>query len=427
MRVLILSTYDFDGGASRAAYRLHCALTDLAVESHMLVYNKFTYDHSVIGPKNRFELGLNLIRPHLDQLPLRLYPGRERSTWSTSLFPNGIEKKIARLDPDLIHIHWAGFGFLPIGSLARLRKPVVWTLHDMWPFTGGCHYAGACTGYVGRCGHCPQLGSRSVHDLSRWIMAKKRTHWRMKEIVVVSPSRWLADCARSSSLFSQSRIEVIPNPIDLKVYKTIDKAVARDLLNLPREGKIVLFVAINARQEPRKGYAKLSACLESLVQVYPSRDLTMLVAGTGSPEEPEMPCRAHYLGRLHDDFSMVLAYSAADVFVAPSLQENLPNTIMEAMACGTPCVAFDIGGIPDIVGHRVDGYLARPFDAADLAKGVAWMLESGERRVQMGENARTKIESFGARDMVVEKHLDLYREILSRTQTNGNESTENNR
>jgi glycosyltransferase involved in cell wall biosynthesis len=286
----------------------------------------------------------------------------------------------------------------------------------MWPFTGGCHYSGECTRYVNRCGCCPQLRSRVTYDLSRWVIGKKLAKWTTKDLVVVSPSRWLAGCARSSSLFSQHRIEVIPNPLDLNIYKPIEKGIARDLLNLPREGKIALFVAINARHEPRKGYAKLHAGLDRLAEINPTLDLTLLVVGTGAPEVPEsLPYKIRYLGRLHDDFSMALAYSAADVFVAPSLQENLPNTIMEAMACGTPCVAFDIGGIPDMITHRESGYLAKPFDPAELAEGMAWILANNERRRVLAERARQKIESISAPELVAGKYLDIYRELLSRS------------
>jgi len=413
LKILHLSTYDYDAGASRAAYRLHRSLLESGFSSRMLVYDKFSCDATVIGPENKYERGINLLRPQLDRLPLVLYPQR-KGTWSTSLFPNRIEKKVALEDPDLIHLHWVGFGFLPLNALARLRKPILWTMHDMWPFTGGCHYAGDCVHYRDRCGCCPLLGSKFSYDITRIIVQKKISHWRDLKLVAVSPSRWLADLARSSSVLSPYHVEVIPNLLDFDIYKPLERRVARQILNLPDNRKIVLFVAINARHEPRKGYEQLKQGLKILAETTRERNLMLLVVGTGEPEQGgEFPFETRYLGRLHDDYGMALAYSAADVFVAPSAQDNLPNTIMEALACGTPCVAFNVGGIPDMVSHMQNGYLAEDFDPADLAKGIELLVSDDDMNKWFSQEARRSVVDRFAPQSIICQYTNLYEELLA--------------
>lgn len=413
MKALLLSTYDFDGGASRAAYRLHKGLTAEGISSNMLVNGKFSSDAKIIGPKSKFAKGLNILRPELDSLPLRFYPKRLHSPWSVGWLPNDICSQITSLDPDIIHLHWVGFGFVPAATIARINKPVIWTFHDMWPFTGGCHYAGDCMRYLETCGNCPQLCSNQPIDLSRIVISRKLKHWQHVDFTIVAPSKWLASCAQSSSLFASSRIEIIPNGLDLSVYKPVDKVFARNLLNLPLNKKLILLGAINITGEPRKGFGVLQEVLPALLGSCLVGEMELLVVGSDEPENPpDFIVKTRYLGRWHDDISMALLYAAADVFVSPSLQDNLPNTIMEAMACGTPCVAFNIGGMPDMIVHKKNGYLAEPNNYEDFANGINWVLQDVNTLLALAMEARKKVETDFSLHKIAKAHVDLYREVL---------------
>lgn len=302
---------------------------------------------------------------------------------------------------------------MSFGEISKLDCPVVWTLHDMWAFTGGCCYAGDCKAYFRSCGSCPQLNSGSGRDISYQIWNRKLRHLKKINLTVVSPSRWLAECAKLSFLFRDVRVEVIPNGLDLTQFKPIDKKIAREILGLPLNRKFILFGAMNAASDSRKGFQNLQPALQQLAVNKDTEKAELIVFGSSQPADPpDFGLQTRYLGRLHDDVSLALLYSAADVFVAPSIQENLANTVMEALACGTPCVAFDIGGMPDMIEHRLNGYLARPFEPSDLAAGIAWVLSDDSRCSALARRAREKAEAEFEIQSVAGRYAKLYGELL---------------
>jgi glycosyltransferase involved in cell wall biosynthesis len=414
MRVALVSSHDIEGGASRAAHRLQTALRAASIDSTMVVGEKRSMDGHVIGPLGKFGKGLSLLRPELDRLPLLFYPRKKYGAWSISWIPNNLGKRVSRLHPDLVHLHWVGFGFMSLCELRRFQLPVIWTLHDMWPFTGGCHYTGQCTGYERACGRCPQLSSSLRYDLSSWVHSRKTRLWRDVPLTVVCPSRWLAERAKASSLFADARIEVISNAIDTTIYKPLEKRIAREILNLPREGRIIMFAAIDGRAEERKGYPHLQEALQVYCAESESDNVSLLVAGVSEPDQNEFPLPARYLGRVFDDVTMAAAYSAADVFVSPSVEENLSNTVMEAMACGTPCVSFHLGGFPDLIDDRLSGYLATPFSVLDLAAGISWVLSDSSRHQSLSLAAREKVVRDFDAASIARRHSDLYRDVIAR-------------
>ncbi|MEI8121979.1 MAG: glycosyltransferase, partial [bacterium] len=282
-------------------------------------------------------------------------------------------------------------------------------------FTGGCHVPGDCTRFQNRCGACPQLASLKENDLSRWIHTQKENRWQHAPITVVTPSQWLADCARSSSLFRQRRIEVIPNGIDTATYCPIPRKEARATMALPQDKKLVLISAMNATYDQNKGFRFLEAALQQLAATGWGDRTELMVVGQNAPSMPVntgVPTR--FLGVLKDELSMRQAYSAADVTVMTSLQENLPNSIMESMACGTPVAAFNIGGIPQLVVPGVTGMLAQPFDTAELAAGMESVLSDPALRDRMGRESRLKIVSEFDTEVISHRYQDLYRELLKR-------------
>ena len=414
MNVLLVSTYDIEGGAARAAYRLHQGLQGKGICSQMLVQDKSSNDVTVFAPKTRLDQGIARARLTLDALPLKFYRKRDSSTFSLQWLPDGIVPKITQLEPDIINLHWIGEAFLQAEAIAKFDKPLVWTLHDMWAFTGGCHYNQDCDRYTASCGACPQLGSSKDWDLSRWVWQRKAKTWKDLNLTIVCPSSWLAECARTSSLFKDVPVEVIPYGLDTGKYKPLNRKVARELLHLPQDKQLVLFGALKATSDKRKGFHLLQPALQDLSKSEWQDRLELVIFGSSAPDKPlDLGFKTHYLGTLSDDLSLALVYSAADVFVLPSTQDNLPNTVLEAIACGTPCVAFNIGGMPDMIEHQKNGYLAQPYKIEDLAQGIAWVLENKERHRKLGDRAREKAEQEFTLEIQARRYLSLFTEILS--------------
>ncbi len=414
MKVLILSTSDIEGGAARATYRLHQGLQKAGVDSQILVRTQLSDDPSVIGPNNKIKEQLAHLRTTLDNLPLQLQRQRDRTIFSLQWFPDIVAPKVNQINPDIINLHWVNFGFLKIETLAKLNKPLVWTLHDMWAFTGGCHYNSECDRYTQSCGNCPQLKSEKNQDLSRWVWQRKAKYWQNLNLTVVTPSKWLADCAKASSLFKNTPIEVIPNGIDLEKYRPINKQIARELLKLPTDKQLILFGSMKATSDRRKGFHLLQPALQNLIQSSWHNKLELVVFGSSQSNRNDLGVKVHYLGQLNDDISIALAYAAADAFVLPSVQDNLPNTIVEAIACGTPCVAFNIGGMPDLIEHQQNGYLAQAYKSEDLAQGIAWVLENKERHQKLCLNARKKAEQEFTQQQQASRYLSLFEQILNK-------------
>jgi glycosyltransferase involved in cell wall biosynthesis len=298
-------------------------------------------------------------------------------------------------------------------TLRQFKIPMVWTMHDSWPFTGGCYVPFDCTRYRESCGRCPVLRSSEENDLSRRVWRRKQRSWQGLDLTLIAPSRWMAECARASSLFHNSRIEVIPNAIDVGRFKPVHKGTAREILSLPQDKKLILFGAKSATRDRNKGFHLLAQALHELAGRIEKDTAEVIVFGSSEPEQSsELNLKTHFQGWVNDDISLALIYAAADVFVFPSIQESLGYTAMEAMACGTTCVAFDQGGVPDLIEHQQNGYLAKPYEPSDLAQGIAWVLEDNERRNELGIRARQKVEREFTLKNIAEQHLTLYRELL---------------
>ena len=279
----------------------------------------------------------------------------------------------------------------------------------MWAFTGGCHYDEECAGYIEQCGSCKVLGSTKINDLSRKIHKRKeKIYSKVPDLTIVGLSQWLMACSQNSTLLKPRKHINLPNPIDTNNYKPFPKKEARELWSLPQDKKLILFGAMNATGDKRKGFKKLSDALHKIKD----DEVELVVFGSSKPKNaPEFGFKTHYVGQLNDDVSLVTLYSAVDVMVVPSLQENLSNAIMESLSCATPVVAFDIGGNGDMIAHRANGYLAIPFEAEDLARGIEWVLHNDDYAV-LCDNARQKVVREFDSQVVAQKYIELYREIL---------------
>jgi len=412
MKILHLNGADIEGGAARAATLLLQGIHTMGVDSRLYVQRKYGGNPLVVGPRSMVGKALGRVRPTLEQLLCGITPGKMNGPFCTAFLPDGLTGQVTEMAPDLIHLHWVA-RMMRLETLRRLTMPIVWTMHDSWAFTGGCYLPGDCTRFRESCGACPILGSSLESDLSRRIWQRKQQAWQNLKLTIIAPSRWMAVRAKTSSLFCNKRIEVIPNGVDITVFKPCEKNNARELLSLPKDKWLVLFGAKGATSDRNKGFHLLGEAMRRLA-TDSGRDLPELVIfGAAAPDPlPDLGLRTHYLGVQHDDVRLALLYAAADVFVLPSIQENLPYTVMEAMACGTPCVAFDQGGVPDLIDHEQNGFLAHPYEPDDLARGIGWVLEEAVRRGNLSNHARLKVEQKFSAEMIAERHMELYREIL---------------
>ena len=412
MKILIVNTTDIQGGAARAAYRFHKALLGQNVDSQMLVQSKSSDDFTVIGPQSKVQKAFGKLRPTLDSLSVRKYKDRTKTLFSPNRVPfSNVVDKINNINPDIVHLHWIAGGMLRIEDFVKIKVPIVWSLHDMWAFTGGCHYDEECSAYQNQCGTCPVLGSNKLQDLSRKVwLRKQETFGKIANLYIIGLSRWLADCAKQSSLFQDTPVFSLPNPIDTSTFAPFDKQQARALLNLPQDKNLVLFGAIGATSDPRKGFKELA---EALRVTHLDADNTELVVfGSSQPKTSQgFKQKAHYLGQLHDDVSLRVLYSAADVMIVPSLQENLSNAIMESLACGTPVVGFAIGGNSDLIEHQITGYLAKPYSVTDLAQGIEWVMNASNYQ-EISQSSREKVLREFDSQVVAKKYIDLYNQII---------------
>ena len=413
MKPLFINTSDIQGGAARAAYRIHKGLQEVGISSKMLVQSKTSDDKTVIGPNNKIKIGLARLRPTLDSAIKKLFAGGSKTIFSPALLPfSDIPSRIKSIAPDIVHLHWICGGMLRNEDLKRIHKPIIWTLHDMWAFTGGCHYSDDCERFQQDCGNCPQLNRSSKNDLSRSILRRKKRAWKGLDITIVTPSKWLAKCAKESSLFKGWRIEVIHNGLDLDLFKPIDKTTACEIWDLPKNKKLILFGAMSATSNHKKGFDLLYEGLKQLSAQWLDK-AELIIFGASEPENPpDFDLPVHYLGRLHDDVSLALLYSAADVMVVPSRQEAFGQTASESLACSTPVISFGVTGLLDIVDHQRNGYLAKPFDISDLAAGIDWVLSDENRHKELCIKAREKAVVCFDIKKVARQYADLYESIV---------------
>lgn len=411
MKILIVNTHDLTGGAARAAYRLHEGLLANDVESIMLVQNKTSNSPTVIAPNGLINKIRKRLKSTLDKSLVNKNTEKHDVIFSTAWVSSGeIVKMINAFDADIVHLHWIHEGMISIEDLPKINKPIVWSLHDMWAFSGGCHYDEECGKYNKYCSSCPVLGSSNSKDLSYKIFTRKeKSYFKIKDLTIIGLSQWLTHCAQSSHLFQKRHVVNLPNPINSSKMCPIDKNIAKEILGISKEKKLLLFGAVGINSDPRKGFQELLKSLNSLK----IPNIEIMIFGAATPSNPiNDKFTVHYTGHLVDDLSLRIIYSAANVVIVPSLQENLSNVVMEALSCATPVVAFNIGGNSDMIEHQKNGYLANPFDTDDLAFGIDWVIEN-EQYDSLCLKAREKVLNNFDSKIVVNKYLTLYQEILN--------------
>lgn len=413
MKVCHLNRDDGDGGATRAALRLHTGLLQIGQNSVFCVRLQrskipgvrpleFSKGLAARALRAMRRIGVKCSEATWRERP----PGYEAFGGARSQF--GDELSGVFPDCDLVNLHWVPEvmdfrGFFPA---VPNRIPVVWTLHDMSPFTGGCPYDDGCGRFVDECGRCPQLGGASARDVSsRNLCRKSRALADVdpSRLVIVSPSRWLAGAAANSKIMHRFKVQVIPYGLDTEVFCPRDRILSRKLLQLPVNAKIVLFIA-NSVSNRRKGFAQL---LEVMGRLSDLKDICLISVGM-NPVDVKLPVMYRHLGSVNVDGILSLVYSSADVFVIPSLQDNLPNTVLEALSCGIPVVGFDVGGIPDVVRPGLTGELVAPDDVGAMAYKIKALLENEPQRLEMGGNCRKVALDEYRLDIQARRYVELY-------------------
>ena len=417
--VLHLVAGRLDGGAARGAYWLHKALRSKGVGSTILTNARDDLgDSSVISINQNLLNRINLAaRREIGRLPVMAYRQRQPTAFNTSFAGIDFTRHDAYEAADIVHLHWVN-GLVSTRSLSHVEKPIVWTLRDMWPFTGGCHHALDCDRFTERCGRCPQLGSTNENDLSRRLLTQKAASVPGK-LSVVGISQWISEQAKKSSVFGQCNVSTISNNIDTDLFFPVKKALARRELGFEDGLRTVLIGA----QDIGSVYKGFDLFLEALDDLRGEgfRLLTFGKPAAGMPEHASFAVTQ--LGPLGDATLLRLAYSAADVFVAPSRAESFGKTLAEAMGCGTPVVCFDATGPRDIVEHLKDGYKARPFDPGDLANGIRWVLslDAAEHQSLCHRARQHAVARFDSR-VAADQYLDIYRALLGKEATGAQET-----
>lgn len=411
MHVLIVNTAERTGGAAIAANRLMHALNRNGIEARMLVRDRKTDSANVVNipqswqlkAKFLWERGVIWLNNNLSK----------QNIFQVDIANAGTD--ITCMDAfkwaDVIHLHWVNQGFLSLGDLERIiasGKPVVVTLHDQWYFTGICHYSGICEKYKSQCAKCPMLKGSHM-DLAKKVFDRKREIYKGHNITFVGCSRWMADLARQSALTGGHTVTNVPNAIDTDVFTPMDKTEARKRFNLPQDMRLLLFGAQRITDK-RKGFRFLVEACEHIAMHHPTLPghLGVVVLGGDAESVKEaLPLPVYTVNYLSNETDIAQLYNAADLFVTPSLQDNLPNTIVEAMSCGVPCVGFNVGGIPEMINHKQDGYVADYCDSIDFAQGIAWCLNES-RHPSLCQHARDNALATYSESAVAQQYLKVY-------------------
>ncbi|MBR3860009.1 MAG: glycosyltransferase family 4 protein [Bacteroidaceae bacterium] len=421
MRVLIINTTERQGGPAIAAYRLTEALKNNGIKAKMLVRRKSTGQVTTVLAERSAANRLTMLWERLS-VALHTHFRRNR-IYAIDLGHSGgdITELPEFKQADVIHLHWINDGMLSLPAVEKIitsGKPIVWTLHDMWPFTGVCHYAHDCDHYTEHCHDCPQLNSRKYKDTAYRVFERKATMLQGTNIQFVACSRWLGNMAMNSRLLQGRKIVCIPNTYNSNLFRPRSKQQAREVVGLPLDKRLVVFSSHTFTDE-RKGYHYLKEALKQLVATHPEWKERLGVVLIGKDITPsmyqELPLEVYPLNYIADEKRIVEIYNAVDLLAIPSLQDNLPNTVLEAMACGVPCIGFNVGGIPEMIDHLHNGYVAEYKNVADFAAGIHWLLTEGEYDILSREAARKAANTYGENSVAM-KYISIYNRMTGKNE-----------
>lgn len=408
IKPILFSHSDIKGGAALATYRLNNALREANVDSYIKVRKKYTNDSFVVN--DRFGNVFGATRSLIGRMLTKFQVNNNNNYHSLNLLPSRWSKAINNSDFDIVNIHWVGAETISIKDIGSIQKPVVMTLHDMWGFCGSEHVVEYKQSKRYREGYTFRNSDNSMLsiDWDRIVWNKKRKYWN-KNIIIVTPSRWLATQAKESKLFRHNKVVTIPNIVNLDIFRPLEKACCRRKLNIPIDKKVIVFGAINSTKNENKGYSLLIESLSSLSNMLNKEDVVCLVFGANEPENNNhLPFDTHWLGHIDKEEVLAEIYNCGDVFVIPSRVENLPQTATEAQSCGIPVVGFDTTGVPDAVSNGQTGLLATPYNTEHFAKCIYKILENDDFRKMLSISARLRAEKYWNKNEIVDKYKDTF-------------------
>jgi len=419
MKILIVNQSDNSGGAAVAAMRMALAMQGAGAEVRMLVHMQNTSHDFVSTPyKSAFYKHHAFFNFALERFHFLFHEKNKdvRFAFSSAITGHDITSHPYFVWADVVHLHWTNFGLLSLGNLSKVfesGKKVVWTMHDMWAFTGGCHYAGSCRNYIDTCGDCLYLKRPAKHDLSARLLQRKIRIIAGKKVAFVTPSNWLKNIANTSAVLRNEKIHHICNTLDMEFFTPGDKSVARANLGIQSQKKLILFGAMSVKDK-RKGFEYLHEALLKLSTQFPEsvNEYALLVFGKSNPEMfAQIPYEIINLTYLSTPDKIRDAYRSADVFVIPSVEDNLPNTIVEAHACGIPVVGFRLAGIEEMIVHQSTGFLAEGLSSLSLANGIHWVLSEADIRMLQLNARQYAVQNYHP-SVIVPRMLELYQSLL---------------
>jgi glycosyltransferase involved in cell wall biosynthesis len=418
LKVVHLNTYDGNGGAGRACLRLNRALLSQGISSKIIVNFKFGQDAQIATFNSTWvQKAYTAATIVTERLLAKRYLKPLRTPFSFAWFGRSVIHHPDVKAADIIHLHWVNHGFLDprhLAELATLNKPVVWTFHDSNAFTGGCHVRYACEQFMQECGSCPLLVDAGPDDISHRIWLQKQAAYQKMDITIIAPGSWMYQSVQQSSLMRGRKMERIPNTVETGLFRPVDKTEARRMTGLPTNKFILLSGFMPSRKDLHKGTQYLLDSLQMLQERLGDKaaDVELVVFGNRTTDDmPDFPFKTTFLGTINADEKLVNCYAAADAFLIPSLEDNLPYTVMESLACGTPVIAFTTGGIPDMVQHQYNGYLAEYRSATSFADGMEWLINYPDRPALQKQARQSVIDKFSEK-VIADQHIRLYRELL---------------
>jgi len=417
LKVVHLNTYDGNGGAGRACVRLNLALLNQDIDSKIVVHYKFGSNPQIkTFNSNSIQKAYTAAMIVMERILAKRYLKPLRTPFSFIWFGRSVIHHPDVKNADIIHLHWVNHSFLNpkhLAEIAKLNKPVVWTFHDSNAFTGGCHVRYDCDHFKKECGDCPLLKNTAPNDISHQAWLQKNKAYETLDFTVIAPSSWMLASVKASSLMSGKAVQQIPNTLETAVFKPTDKQKAKELAGLPANKFIFLSGFMPSRKDLHKGTTYL---LESLALLkerlgIEADQIELVVFGNRNADDvPDFPFKTTFLGTINDDEKLANCYAAADAFLTPSLEDNLPYTVMESLACGTPVIAFTTGGIPDMVQHEYNGYLAKYRSSESFADGMEWIIKHPERK-KLNQQARQTVMDNFSEEVISKKHIALYNQL----------------
>ncbi len=410
MKIIHVNYSDFHGGAARASVRIHESLCSVGINSCMWVNKSNLKDPLIVAPSNNFIIIKNEFKNFFSKQVCKLLKSENPIIHSPSIFSSNWLKKINESDADIIHLHWIQGEMLSISDISKIKKPIVWTFHDMWPFCGAEHLSWDERWREGYFSYNRPKHEKGF-DLNKWTWNRKFKKWKNR-IQIVTPSKWMSSLVKESKLMRDWNVKVIPNPINTNLWKPFDKNCSRELLGLPKNKKLLLFGAVGGTNAYHKGFDLLMNSFDELYNKLKFNEFELVILGQRNPNvQFNTNYKLHYFGHLYDDYSLIALYSSVDAVVVPSRQDNFPQSATEAHACGIPVISFNIGGLSDIVLHKKTGYLAENYDSYDLAFGIKWVL-TNPSSINFSQNSRQQALDLFEANKIAKNYINLYETIL---------------